>query len=139
MEPQRFEKKEAEVAGEVLGLSVRENLKLPDGFFENNKENQLRAVEQIRRFRPRIVITNAVYDRHPDHGRASQLVETAFFIAGLKEVKTEWEGIAQQAHRPEKLYFSIQSIVREPDLIFDISEVIEERRACDISLQVSVL
>lgn len=120
---------EAEEASKLLGLSVRENLRLPDGFFENNKENQLRVVEQIRRFQPRIVIANATYDRHPDHTRGSQLVETAFFIAGLKEVKTIWEGQEQEAYRPEKLYFCIQSIAHEPDILVDISAVIEKRRA----------
>ena len=120
---------EAKKAAEILGLSVRTNLRLSDGFFENNKTNQLKVIEQIRRFRPGIIITNAIYDRHPDHVRGSQLVETAFFIAGLKEVKTQWEGKSQEAYRPQKLYFCIQSITKEPDLLVDISSVIEKRRA----------
>ncbi|MEM7297065.1 MAG: PIG-L family deacetylase, partial [Bacteroidota bacterium] len=91
--------REAEEASKLLGLSARENLSLPDGFFENNRENQLKVVEQIRRFQPRIVIANSTYDRHPDHTRGSQLVETAFFIAGLKEVKTVWDGQEQEAYR----------------------------------------
>ena len=119
---------EAKKAGEVLGLSARENLRLPDGFFENNKINQIKVVEQIRRFQPQIVITNAIYDRHPDHTRGSELVETAFFLAGLKEIKTNWDGKSQEAYRPEKLYFCIQSISREPDLLVDISSVIDKRR-----------
>ena len=120
--------KEAEQAARILQLSARENLKLADGFFENNKENQLKVVEQIRRFQPSIVITNAVYDRHPDHGRGAELVERACFIAGLKAVETEWGGERQEAHRPKRLFFCIQSIPQEPDLYVDISEVIEERR-----------
>ncbi len=119
---------EAAAAAEILKLSVRENLGLADGFFENNKENQLKIAEQIRRFQPRIVITNSIYDRHPDHTRGAALVETACFIAGLKAVATKWEGQDQIAYRPEKLYFSIQSIAHEPDILIDISEVIEERR-----------
>ncbi|WP_420575267.1 bacillithiol biosynthesis deacetylase BshB1 [Ekhidna sp.] len=121
--------KEAENAAEILKLSIRENLGLADGFFENNKENQMRVAEQIRRFQPLIVITNSIYDRHPDHTRGSQLVETACFIAGLKAVETEWEGEKQEAYRPEKLYFSIQSTSHEPDILVDVSEVMEERRA----------
>ncbi|GAB4232222.1 MAG: bacillithiol biosynthesis deacetylase BshB1 [Ekhidna sp.] len=120
--------KEAEEASRILKLSVRENLGLPDGFFENNKENQVKIAEQVRRFQPRIVIANAIYDRHPDHTRGSQLVETACFIAGLKAVETTWDGSPQDAYRPEKLYFSIQSTAHEPDILVDISEVIEERR-----------
>ncbi|MBC6400125.1 MAG: bacillithiol biosynthesis deacetylase BshB1 [Ekhidna sp.] len=120
---------EAEKSGAILGLSMRVNLQLLDGFFENNKTSQLKVVEQIRRFRPKIVITNATYDRHPDHVRGSQLVETAFFLAGLRAVKTQWEGKSQAAYRPDKLYFCIQSTAKEPDLIVDISGVIEKRRA----------
>lgn len=119
---------EAEDAASILKLSARENLGIADGFFENNKENQLKVVEQIRRFQPRIVITNSIYDRHPDHTRGAQLVETACFIAGLKAVETKWEGTPQTAFRPEKLYFCIQSTAHEPDVLVDISDVIEERR-----------
>lgn len=121
--------KEARDASEILKLSVRENLGLDDGFFENSKENQLKVAQQIRRFQPKIVITNSIYDRHPDHTRGSQLVETACFIAGLKAVETEWDGEEQAAVRPDKLYFSIQSTAHEPDVLIDISDVIEERRA----------
>ncbi len=118
---------EAKEAAEILGLSVRENLGLPDGFFENNKENQLKIASVVRRYQPEIVITNAKYDRHPDHGRASSLVETACFVAGLKEVETTWEGEKQEAYRPKKIYYAIQSIALEPDFLVDVSEVIDER------------
>ncbi|MEQ8906392.1 bacillithiol biosynthesis deacetylase BshB1 [Ekhidna sp.] len=121
--------KEAEDAAKILKLSARENLGLADGFFENTKENQLKVAEQIRRFQPKIVIANSIYDRHPDHTRGAQLVETACFIAGLKAVETEWDGKKQQAFRPEKLYFCIQSTAHEPDILVDISDVMEERRA----------
>ncbi|MEP1095995.1 MAG: bacillithiol biosynthesis deacetylase BshB1 [Cyclobacteriaceae bacterium] len=118
---------EAKDAAKILGLDTRENLGLPDGFFENTKENQLRVVEAIRKYEPKIVITNAVYDRHPDHPRASALVETACFLSGLSEVKTNKDGVNQKAHRPSKLYFSIQSISAEPDILVDVSEVAVER------------
>ncbi|MDB5029574.1 PIG-L family deacetylase, partial [Mucilaginibacter sp.] len=75
--------REAAAAGKILGLSVRENLAIPDGFFENTKEYQLKVVEAIRKYQPEIIITNACYDRHPDHGRANQLVDTAAFLSGL--------------------------------------------------------
>lgn len=119
---------EAAAASKVLKLSARENLGLEDGFFENSKTNQLKVAQQIRRFQPSIVITNSIYDRHPDHTRGAQLVETACFVAGLKAVETKWEGEVQVASRPDRLYFSIQSTAHEPDLLIDISNVIEERR-----------
>lgn len=119
---------EASKAADLLKLSIRDNLNLEDGFFENSKENQLKVAAQIRKYQPEIVITNAIYDRHPDHTRAAGLVETACFIAGLKAVKIAIDGIEQEASRPKKLYFSIQSTPHEPDVLVDISHVVEERR-----------
>ena len=119
---------EASRATKILALSIRDNIGLEDGFFENNKKNQLKIVEQLRKYSPSIVITNATYDRHPDHARSAQLVETACFLAGLAEVKTSLNGAEQKAIRPEKLYFSIQSTSHEPDVLVDISGVMKERK-----------
>lgn len=126
---------EAKKAGEILRLSTRDNLELADGFFENNKENQLAIVKQIRKYKPQIVITNATYDRHPDHTRGAQLVETACFIAGLTQVKTKLDGVIQEASRPKKLYFSIQSTAHQPDLLVDISQVMTQRKKAILAYQ----
>ena len=58
--------KEASKAAKILGVSVRENLGFADGFFENNKEHQLAIIQKIRKYRPKIVIANAIHDRHID-------------------------------------------------------------------------
>lgn len=121
-------KEEAAASAKILGLSVRENLELADSFFENNKENQLKLVQKIREYQPDFVIGTAVYDRHPDHGRASQLTEQACFLAGLKMVETtSGDGEIQKPWRPKRLFFAIQSTSLEPDFFVDISDVIEER------------
>src|SRR5690606_17592852 len=65
---------EAKDAANILGLDVRENLGLKDGFFKNDEEHQLRIIEIIRKYQPEIIITNAYHDRHPDHGKACDLV-----------------------------------------------------------------
>lgn len=113
---------EAADAARILGLSVRRNLSLPDGFFKNDREHQLRVVEVIREFQPDILIANAVYDRHPDHGRGAELVFEASFLAGLAKVETELNGKKQSAWRPKALYHFIQSQILEPDFVVDISE-----------------
>ena len=109
--------KEAEKAAEILGLSVRENLNLGDCFFEVNKENTLKLVEVIRKYKPEIVITNALEDRHPDHGKGAEIAELACFWAGLKNINTN-----QEAFRPKKVYHYIQDRYLSPDFIVDISE-----------------
>ena len=73
---------EAFDADHIMGISQRVNLKMADGFFEINEVNKRLIIEQIRRFQPKIVLANAISDRHPDHGRGSQLVSEACFLSG---------------------------------------------------------
>lgn len=113
---------EAQAASKIMGLTVRENLGLPDGFFQNDQQNQLAVIRKIRQYQPDIVITNALYDRHPDHARGAELVKEAFFKAGLKLVETfDESGQKQAAWRPAKLFHMIQSTSLEPDFFVDIS------------------
>lgn len=119
---------EAEAAAGILGLTVRDNLKLPDGFFENNKASQLELVKTIRKYQPDIVLANAPEDRHPDHGRASRLISESCFLAGLIKVETELDGQPQQAWRPKQVFHFIQDNYLDPDFIVDITAVIEKKK-----------
>jgi bacillithiol biosynthesis deacetylase BshB1 len=118
---------EAQLASELLGLSIRENLGMADGFFINNKEHQLIIIETIRRFQPSIIFCNAPEDRHPDHGRAASLIEEAAFLSGLEKIKTSHEGIAQEAWRPTQVFHYIQSRSLTPHFVVDISKHIEKK------------
>jgi bacillithiol biosynthesis deacetylase BshB1 len=118
---------ESQLASEVLGLSIRENLGMADGFFINNKEHQLIVIETIRRFQPSIIFCNAPEDRHPDHGRAASLIEEAAFLSGLEKIKTSHEGIAQEAWRPTQVFHYIQARSLTPHFVVDISKHIEKK------------
>ncbi|MCL6523938.1 MAG: bacillithiol biosynthesis deacetylase BshB1 [Thermoflavifilum sp.] len=118
---------EAKKATEIMGIDIRENAGLPDGFFQNEREHQLRIIPYIRYFQPDIVLTNAERDRHPDHGRAAELVETACFLSGLRKIETHWKGHPQQAWRPKHIWHFIQDEDLEPDFIVDISTVMERK------------
>ncbi len=113
---------EAAKAGKILGLTIRENLGIPDGLFQNIPAYQLKVIEVIRRYQPDIIITNAYHDRHPDHGRANELVETAAFLAGLRKIETSHEGKDQAAWRPNMVLHFIQDRYIEPDILIDITE-----------------
>ena len=113
--------KEAAKAAEILGLTVRENIGIPDGFFTNTPEYQLKVIESIRKYQPDIIITNAYHDRHPDHGRANELVETSAFLSGLRRIETNFEGIAQEAWRPKQVLHFIQDRYIKPDIIIDVT------------------
>jgi hypothetical protein len=119
--------KEAQLASEIMGLSVRENLEMADGFFINNKEHQLVIIETIRRFKPSILFCNAPEDRHPDHGRAASLVEDAAFLSGLSKIQTIHNGIAQEAWRPTQVFHYIQSRSLTPNFVVDISAHMDKK------------
>jgi bacillithiol biosynthesis deacetylase BshB1 len=113
---------EAAKAAEILGLSVRENIGIPDGLFTNTPEYQLKVIESIRKYQPHVIITNAYHDRHPDHGRANELVETSAFLSGLRRIETSFDGKAQEAWRPKMVLHFIQDRYIEPDIIIDVTE-----------------
>jgi len=113
---------EAQNAAKILNVAVRENLKLRDGFFQNNEEGQREVIKAIRKFQPEIVITNAWEDRHPDHGRASKLVNDALFLAGLRRIETELDGQSQEPFRPRLQLQLIQDKYIQPDILIDITE-----------------
>ncbi|HRN36754.1 MAG TPA: bacillithiol biosynthesis deacetylase BshB1 [Flavobacteriales bacterium] len=115
-------RQEAEASARVIGAKFRYQLGLPDGFFEINEESLLKVITTIRRHRPRVVFTNAVRDRHPDHGRGSKLVSRACFLSGLRRVITADEGQEQEAHRPVSVYHIIQDHWIHPDFVVDVSD-----------------
>lgn len=112
---------EAAKAAEILGISARENLDMRDGFFINDEEHQMKVIQMLRKYRPEIVICNAIEDRHIDHGKGSKLVSDACFLSGLRQIKTEDNDEAQEAWRPKVVYHYIQWKHIEPDFVVDIS------------------
>lgn len=119
---------EAKEGARILGVSVRENLGLKDGFFQNDPENQMPVIRTIRKFRPEIVLANAVYDRHIDHGKGASLGYDASFLSGLAKIETVGEdGKKQAPWRPTAVYHYIQSNLIEPDFIVDITDFQETK------------
>lgn len=118
--------KEAQMASEILGLHIRENLGLPDTELENSRENHLSIIQKIRTYRPHVCILPAPSDRHPDHGNASKLLIDAIFYGGLVKIETkDPHGLKQTPHRPAHIIHFIQDEFLSSDFIFDISETIE--------------
>lgn len=116
---------ESEKATQILGVSVRENLDMRDGFFVNDEAHQLKIIEMIRKYQPEIVLCNAIQDRHIDHGKGSELVSNACFLSGLRKIETKVNGELQQAWRPKVVYHYIQWENLQPDFVVDISGFID--------------
>lgn len=113
---------EAEKARKIIGADFRVNLRIEDGFFELNEANKLAIIRIIRAARPKILMCNALSDRHPDHGRGAQLVKEAAFLSGLRRVETEYEGKSQEAWRPQIVMHYIQDYYHNPDMVVDVTE-----------------
>jgi len=120
---------EAKKAGQILGCIIRENLAFSDGKIPTDHQAQIKVAEVIRKYQPEVVLMNAPTDRHPDHGRASQLVEEACFLSGLHklEVSSEYEELSPW--RPKQMYKYLQFYNLEPNLIVDITSGFETKMA----------
>lgn len=119
---------EAENAAKILGVVSRENLKMADGFFTNDEKHQKQIIQSIRKYKPSIILCNAIEDRHPDHGRAAKLVEDAAFLSGLRKIETlDENGILQEKHRPAYVFHYIQDRYLKPDFLIDTSAFMEKK------------
>ncbi|MBB2150883.1 bacillithiol biosynthesis deacetylase BshB1 [Pedobacter gandavensis] len=118
---------EAADSAKILGIHARENLRFRDGFFTNDEEHRLAIIKMIRKYQPEIILTNALHDRHPDHGRAGDLSNDACFLSGLPKIHTEIDGVAQEAWRPRLILQYIQDRYIEPDIIIDITPFIQTK------------
>jgi bacillithiol biosynthesis deacetylase BshB1 len=119
--------KEATSSTKILGLTVRENLRMRDGFFVNDEDHQIQIIEMLRLYQPDIVLCNSEFDRHIDHGRAAQLVHDACFLSGLRKIKTIYGGVTQDHWRPVSVYHYIQDYLTKPDIIMDITPYFERK------------
>ena len=113
---------ETENATKILGVKMRENMGFKDGFFQNDESHKFELIKKIRQYRPEIVITNAPSDRHPDHGKASDLTIESCFLAGLEKIET-----GQEVWRPKHIYHYIQFNTILPDFVVDISDEMERK------------
>ncbi|MFT4521924.1 MAG: bacillithiol biosynthesis deacetylase BshB1 [Bacteroidia bacterium] len=113
--------KEAATSAKIMGIHARENLKMADGFFEETPENLKKVIYALRKYRPSVVFTNAISDRHPDHGRGGDLVSRACFLSGLDKIETFNNGKAQQRWRPDEIYHYIQFRYHKPDFVVDVT------------------
>lgn len=121
--------KEAAKSAEILGVEVRENLGFRDGFFVNDEAHQLEIIKMIRKYRPEIVLCNAIDDRHIDHGKGSKLVSDACFLSGLRRIETLLNGIEQEEWRPKLVYHYIQWKNITPDFVVDVSGFMDKKIA----------
>ncbi len=120
-------KVEASNAADILGIQVRENLGMADGFFQNDEAHQRLLITAIRKYQPDIILANAPEDRHPDHGRSAKLISDAAFLSGLRKIETQVDGVNQAAWRPAYVFHYIQDRFIQPSFVIDISKYMDKK------------
>ncbi len=118
---------EANNAAKIIGAEFRLNLGFRDGFINSDEQYLIKVIEQIRKYKPKILITNSKNDRHPDHEAASKLVKKACFLSGLVKVNTNYDGQNQSTWRPKSILYSIQNNYVEPDFVIDITKYYDKK------------
>ena len=126
---------ESKASAKILGVTVRENLEFADGFFVNDQKHQLEVIKMIRKYRPEIVLCNAIEDRHIDHVKGSQLVSDACFLSGLIKIETEVGGEKQEQWRPKQVYHYIQWKNIEPDVVVDVTGFLDIKLKAVLAFQ----
>jgi bacillithiol biosynthesis deacetylase BshB1 len=121
---------EAAAATQLLGLTARTNLGLPDGFLNPyDRDAQLKIIAIIRQFKPRAVVVNALHDRHPDHAKSAELVRQAAFLSGLVKIQTicPTTNQPQAPHRPEQFWHYGQDYAVQPTVVVDITNYMQRK------------
>jgi bacillithiol biosynthesis deacetylase BshB1 len=118
---------EAAAAAKIMGVDIRENLDMADGFFANDEAHQRKIIALIRKYQPDIILANAPEDRHPDHGRSAKLVSDAAFLSGLRKIETIHDGASQQAWRPAYTFHYIQDRFIQPSFVIDITKYMDRK------------
>jgi len=127
---------EAARAAAILKVDSRENLLMADGFFKNDEHHQRLLIGVIRKYRPEIILGNALADRHPDHGRAGNLIADACYLSGLRKIETlDDHGKLQEFWRPKYVFHYIQDRFYQPSFVYDVTPVFDQKLAAIRSFQ----
>ncbi len=117
---------EAEEAARILRLDLRSNLGLNDGHVFVDDDSRTALVRELRRLKPRVILTHQIDDPHPDHDHIARLVRESARLSSMKnfdpETGNEKIAVPMVAHN----VFS-RSVL--PSFIVDMSEFMEERIA----------
>jgi bacillithiol biosynthesis deacetylase BshB1 len=112
---------EAQKAAAILGVTVRDNLGIPDGNIENTVENRVKLISALRRYKPDVLLFPFHTDRHPDHVNAHVLCREAWFFSGIDKIETTYRDVKQDAHRPRNYYNYMQWFEFVPSFVVDVS------------------
>ena len=115
---------EAERAGKILKLDVRENLGLPDGHVFCDDDSRTKLVRVLRRLKPKVILTHQIDDPHPDHNHISQLVRESARLSSMKRYDDE---TGDQKIPVPNVAHNIFSRRVQPSFVVDVSDFLEAK------------
>lgn len=115
--------REAEAAGQALGVAARCNLLLPDTGIRTDDEASNRVVAAIRTVKPKLIFAPHPRDVHPDHTAAAELIGRAHFLSGLRN----YQSVLGEPHRARTLLRYPGNQPVEPTVVVDITSVAEQK------------
>ena len=118
-------REEAAAAADVLGVAELRFLDCGDGGLRHGRLEEDSLIEVLRSWRPELVLGPPPRDRHPDHGRAHELVRDACFYAGLAKRAPD---VAGPPHRPGALFSYMGHDLATPTFIVDVGSTWEQKR-----------
>jgi len=118
---------ETAAANQLMRLSARRNLELPDGRVQVNVEAREKLARVLREHAPEIVLAQHTEDLHPDHAATGRLAREAWYLSGLSRL-AQLDG-GPPAARPKRLYSFMGHVPFEPTLVVDIGDVWERKVA----------
>jgi bacillithiol biosynthesis deacetylase BshB1 len=122
--------REAKSAAKILGVSLRDNVGLPDAGLAVTQEQKLAVAQHIRRLRPHTVILPYWEGRHPDHYTAGKLGYEACFLAGLKQLP-----ISGEPFRPFKVLYTTFDHPMRPTFVVDITKEFARRNEAALAFR----
>ena len=116
---------ETRKAAEIMKLSFRGNLELPDGNIGLLEDNALTLARALRILRPHTLLLPHFQDRHPDHTASYHLGKRATHLAGL--AKAALEGTP---HKVNRVLLYQGNAPLEPTFLVEVSQQIETWERC---------
>ncbi|MCU0428052.1 MAG: bacillithiol biosynthesis deacetylase BshB1 [Candidatus Kapabacteria bacterium] len=123
----KIRREEAAKAAQILDLTERWNLHIPDGNIDASQENVAKVIAAMRYFRPNILMFPPEFERHHDHENAHRLVRAAYFQSGLSKFEVNVFGQSLPTYRPKRLFCYMQTYEFEPDFYVDVSAHFETK------------
>ncbi len=117
----RTRRAEAAASGELIGAEYHV-WDFPDGALFPTLELRHRIIEEIRTFRPDLVVTHRTNDYHPDHRAVGQAVQDASYLVTVPLVVPDVPFLKRDPVVAYMADLFTKPCPLEPDIVFDIAD-----------------